>query len=73
MAQKEFSIIWNFAAKIGNNLMSAFRKMSGGMSDAAKSAEKYSSALDNLSLAGGKNASVMMRMTGVEVERWSLL
>ncbi|MCR5447516.1 MAG: phage tail tape measure protein, partial [Schwartzia sp.] len=64
MAQKEFSIIWNFAAKIGNNLLGAFRKMSGGMSDAAKSAEKYSSALDDLSLAGGKNASVMMRMTG---------
>ena len=54
MAQKEFSIIWNFAAKFGNNLLGAFRKMSGGMTDAAKSTEKYSLALESLSSAGNQ-------------------
>ena len=33
MVQKEFSIIWNFAAKIGNNLLSAFRQYDGHKSD----------------------------------------
>lgn len=63
MAQKEFSIIWSFAAKYGNNFFGAFSKISSKMSDAAKNTKKYSEAVDGLSSAGTKNASIMARMT----------
>ena len=63
MAQKEFSIIWSFAAKFGNNFFGAFSKISSQMSDAVKSTENYSKAVEGLSSAGAKNASVMSRMT----------
>ncbi len=63
MAQKEFSIIWSFAAKFGNNFFGSFNKISGKMSDAAKSTKKYTEAVEGLSSAGTENASVMSRMT----------